>query len=98
MRSVEFLAWCRFGRGDSAETCVFVELTEEEAQSLEAQDKDVPFAQCEGVKDIYEKAYAQAVQQITEELREMDELGTAYLEEGQTADEVYQIGVEWKTE
>lgn len=98
MRSVEFLAWCQFGRGDSAETCIFVELTEEEAQRLEEQDKDIPFAQCEDVKDIYEKAYTQAVEQITEELRESDAMGTAYLDEGQMADEVYHVEVQWTTE
>ena len=50
------------------------------------------------MKDIYQKVYEQAVEQITQELREADDMGTAYLKEGQRADDVYPIDVEWPKE
>lgn len=96
---MEFCAVCRFGRFDSAETCVEVELTQEEAVRLETQDREAEsFAECEAVQDIYARAYRAAVAQITEELRESDAMGTAYLDEGQMADDVYHVEVLWTTE
>lgn len=99
MAKVEFLAWCRLSRFDSGMTYVDVELTFEEINRLAAQDKDAcSFAECEAVRDIYHKVYEQAVEQITEEMREADDMGTAYLKEGQRADDVYPIDVEWPKE
>lgn len=96
MKIVEFEAWCRFGRGDSGESYVEVELTEEELERLEEQDQAEDFDECEDVRDIYKKVYAVAVAQITEELRESDkEYGTTYLEGYESADDVYSIGVNW---
>ena len=40
MASVEFLAWCKFGRFSSGATYVDVNLTFEEITRLAAQDKD----------------------------------------------------------
>ena len=99
MTSVEFIAWCRFDRFSSGVTYVDVKLTWEEITRLAAQDKDAcSFEECEAVKDIYHKVYEQAVEQITQELREADDMGTAYLKEGQRADDVYPIDVEWPKE
>ena len=96
MARVEFLAWCRFDRFSSGMTYVDVELTFEEIGRLAAQDKDAcSFAECEDVRDIYQKVYEAAVAQITKELREADDQGTGYLSEGQRADDVYPINVEW---
>lgn len=93
---MEFLAWCRFGRGDSGETYVEVALTDEEIDRMAAQNKEEgTFEECEAVRDIYDRVYEAAVNQITEELREADKMGMAYLEEGQRADDVYAIGVNW---
>lgn len=99
MASVEFLAWCKFDRFSSGATYVDVELTWEEITRLAAQDKDeCSFAECEAVQDIYRKAYEKAVAQITQELREADDMGTAYLKEGQMADDVYPVSVDWPKE
>ena len=99
MATVEFLAWCRFSRFYSGMTYVNVELTFEEIGRLAAQDKDeCGFAECEAVRDIYEKVYEAAVTQTTEELREADDQGTGYLSEGQRADDVYPVEVEWPKE
>ena len=99
MARVEFLAWCRLNRFESGMTYVDVELTFEEIGRLAAQDKDAcSFAECEDVRDIYQKVYEAAVAQTTEELREADAQGTGYLSEGQRADDVYPITVEWPKE
>ena len=99
MAKVEFLAWCRLSRFDSGMTYVDVELTFEEINRLAAQDKDAcSFAECEAVRDIYEKVYEAAVAQTTEEMREADAQGTGYLSEGQRADDVYPVEVEWPKE
>lgn len=99
MAKVEFLAWCRLSRFDSGMTYVDVELTFEEINRLAAQDKDAcSFAECEAVRDIYEKVYEAAVAQTTEEMREADAQGTWYLSEGQRADDVYPVEVEWPKE
>ncbi len=96
MASVEFLAWCKFDRFSSGATYVDVKLTFEEITRLAAQDKDAcSFAECEAVKDIYHKVYEAAVAQLTEELREADDMGTGYLKEGQRADDVYPVNVDW---
>ena len=76
-----------------------VNLTFEEITRLAAQDKDeCSFAECEAVQDIYRKVYEKAVVQITQELREADDMGTAYIGEGQMADDVYPVSVDWPTE
>ena len=99
MASVEFIAWCRFSRFYSGVTYVDVELTFEEIGRLAAQDKDAcSFEECEAVKDIYRKVYGAAVEQITQELREADDMGTAYIGVDQRADDVYPVNVDWPKE
>lgn len=75
MKEFTFCAWCRFGKGDSGETWIDVELTDEEAERLVKHGTQTEvyyhgFSECEELKDLYQKIYAIAVDQITEELRE----------------------------
>lgn len=75
MEEFTFTAWCRFGKGDSGETFVDVELTDEEAKRLIEYGTKVEvyydgFYQCKELEDLYQKIYGIAVDQITEELRD----------------------------
>jgi hypothetical protein len=75
MKEFTFIAWCRFGRFDSGETEVEVELTDEEAERLIAYGTKADvfydgFSECEELKDIYKKVYSIAVDQMTEEMRD----------------------------
>lgn len=73
MKEFTFVAWCRFGKGDSGETEVEVELTDEEAERLISYGTKADiyydgFSECEELKDIYKKVYSIAVDQMTEEM------------------------------
>ncbi len=75
MKEFTFIAWCRFGRFDSGETEVEVELTDEEAERLISYGTKADifydgFSECEELKDIYKKVYSIAVDQMTEEMRD----------------------------
>lgn len=77
MKDFTFIAWCRFGRGDSGETEVEVELTDEEAERLISYGTKADiyyndFSNCKELKDIYKKVYSIAIDQMTEEMREGD--------------------------
>ena len=101
MASVEFLAWCHFGRlMGGCEMYVYMDLTDEEVRRLEEQDRDAEdFADCEAVRDIYAKVYERAVVLITEELLWSDtKHGTTYLDGYERADDIYTVGVNWPTE
>jgi hypothetical protein len=78
MKEFTFIAWCRFGKGDSGETEVEVELTDEEAERLISYGTKADifydgFSECEELKDIYKKVYSIAVDQMTEEMRDFGE-------------------------
>lgn len=101
MKGYEFPAWCSFGKGDSGESIVYFELTDEEAARLEATAKDPDiyydgFYEAEDLADIYKKVYAAAVEQITDELRDADLDIPA--DENWEADDTYAVGVEFPTE
>lgn len=104
MKTFTFPAWCNFGGGDSGETWVDVELTEEEAERLEhfGLQADVfyeEFKNCEELSDIYQKVYAVAVAQITAELRGSDELSEEYATDPDwKADKTYSCGVNFPEE
>lgn len=73
MKEFTFVAWCRFGKGDSGETEVEVELTDEEAERLISYGTKADiyydgFSECAELKDIYKKVYSIAVDQMTEEM------------------------------
>ena len=73
MKKFAFIAYCTFGRGDSGETKVEVELTDEEAEMLIrfGTQPDIyynGFSRCKELKEIYQKIYHLAVCQMTEEM------------------------------
>lgn len=75
MKEFTFPAWCNYGTGDSGESWVDVELTDEEAERLEKYGTQAEiyygeFYNCKELQDIYDKVYTIAVDQMTAELRE----------------------------
>jgi hypothetical protein len=75
MKEYTFTAYCTFGKGDSGETYVDVELTDEESERLEHYGKQADiyyrgFNNCESLKELYDKIYTIAVEQMTEEMRD----------------------------
>ena len=75
MKEFTFVAYCTFGRGDSGETWVDVELTDEDAERLIhfGTQPDIyygGFNRCKELEGLYKRIYSIAVDQITEELRE----------------------------
>lgn len=88
---VTFDCWCNFGKGDSGESYVEVEITEEEyARLKEAEDSGEEFCDCEAVADIYKKVYALAEADATADLR-----AAGILEDDEEAGDVYYIGVNY---
>lgn len=74
METITFLAYCTYGKGDSGESEVEVELTDEEYERVMALGTKADvfydgFSRCEELKDIYDKVYAIAVEQMTDEIR-----------------------------
>lgn len=101
MRSIEFSAWCSFGKNDNEETIVIFDLTEEEIERLQEAAEEWywdDFSDCEEVNDIYEKVLEAAVDQITEEMKENQPGFREMLGEGRKADSIYYIGVAWPEE
>lgn len=75
MKEYTFIAFCTFGKGDSGETEVEVELTDEEAKRLEQYGKQADiyydgFKNCKPLEDIYDKVYSISVEQMTEEMND----------------------------
>ena len=99
MREFTFIAWCRFGKGDSGETEVDVELTDEEAERLITYGTKANifydgFSECKELKDIYKKVYSIAVAQMTEEMRDYGDLDEDKLNNPNWAvDDSYACGV-----
>ena len=104
MKEFTFIAYCSFGKGDSGESYVDVELTEKEAKKLLAYgtDPDIyynDFEKCEELKDIYNKVYEIAIVQITNELRDTDWLEDKYKNDPNwRADDIYRCGVNFPYE
>ncbi len=104
MKEFTFTAYCTFGKGDSGETWIDVELTEEEAERLikYGTQADVyynGFSRCEELKDLYQRIYALAVKQITEELRDGDLIDEKDSSNPQwEADDTYPCGVNFPKE
>ena len=74
MNEYTFPAWCRLGAIETGETEVDLDLTDEEARMLEKYGRNIDifydgFANCEELRDLYNKVYAIAVEQMTEEIR-----------------------------
>ena len=94
MREFTFPAWVEFGRNDYGDTLVSVSLTDEEADRLikfgtRSEIYYNGFSQCDEIRDIYDKVYTAAVDQITEEL------GEDWLDEDERADNRYSCGVKF---
>jgi hypothetical protein len=73
MRNYTFIAYCTFGRCDSGETEVEVELTDEEAAKLIKLGTQPEifyngFSRCKELEDLYTKIYNIAVDQMTKEM------------------------------
>jgi hypothetical protein len=104
MKEFTFVAWCRFGKGDSGETEVDVELTDEEAERLTTYGTNTDiyyngFSTCKEVNDIYKKIYSIAVDQMTEEMRDFGDLDEEELNNPNwKVDDVYACGVEFPKE
>lgn len=104
MKEFTFIAYCTYGRGDSGETFVDVELTEKEAKKLikYGTNPDIyynDFENCEELKDIYDKVYAIAVEQMTDELRDYGDLDDEYADDPDwKVDDTYHCGVNFPEE
>ncbi len=102
MKTFTFPAWCRFGKGDSGETWIDVDLTDEESERLIefGTKEDVfynGFYNCIELRDLYHKIYGIAIDQITEELRDYGDLDEAK-DINWKADDTYACGVEFPSE
>ena len=79
-----------FGKGDYGESCVEMEITEEEYERLQkAQESGEEFVVCKLVEDIYERAYNLADEDATQDLIAADMLD----EDDEKASELYPITV-----
>ena len=101
MKEFTFPIYCYYGKGDSGESAIDVELTDEEAERLikygtQPEIYDNGFDECEELKDIYEKLYALAVEQITEEIMDSDD--ECEHDPNWKADENYPCGVSFPEE
>ena len=97
MREFTFTAWCRYGKGDSGESWIDVELTDQEAERLfhygtKAEIFYNGFDQCEELKDLYQRIYKLSVDQMTQEVKDASCLGDLYKPEWRI-DDTYQCGV-----
>jgi hypothetical protein len=83
-----------FGKGDGAESCVEMEVTDEEyARLQEAMESDDDFEDCELVQDIYERVYELANEDATQDL-----IDAGYLDENEKASESYPITIDYPEE
>lgn len=106
MKIFTFPAWCNYGGGDSRDSWVEVELTDEEAERLIAYGTqpdiyyDSDFGSCEEISDIYQKVYAAAVDQMTDEILCYDDsLDDEYRNDPEwRADSLYQCDVRFPNE
>lgn len=104
MKEYTFIAYCTFGKGDSGESWIDVELTDEEAERLikYGTQPDIyynGFRRCKELEDLYHKIYAIAVDQMTEELRDFGDLEENYARDPNfKVDDLYHCGVNFPTE
>jgi hypothetical protein len=104
VKEFTFIAWCRFGKGDSGETEVDVDLTDVEAEMLISYGTKADtfyngFSECEELEDIYKKVYSIAIDQMTEEMRDFGELDEEELNNPNwKVDDSYACGVNFPRE
>ena len=104
MKEFTFTAYCTFGKGDSGESWIDVELTDKEAERLIkfGTQPDIyynGFYLCKELEDLYSKIYAIAVDQMTEEMRDFGDLEEKYVNDPNfKVDDLYPCGVNFPTE
>ena len=104
MKEYTFTAYCNYGKGDSGESWIDVELTDEEAEMLEkyATQPEIyynEFYKCKELENLYKKIYILAVNQMTEELREFGDLEEKYASDPLwKVDALYSCGVNFPLE
>ncbi len=104
MKEFTFTAYCTFGKGDSGESWVDVELTDEEAERLvkfgtQAKIYYNGFSECEELKDLYQKVYDCAVDQMTEEMKDFGDLEEKYVNDPNwKVNDLYACGVNFPNE
>ena len=100
MREFVFPAWCSYGKCDTGESEIVVNLDDATAELLVkyASDPDVyydGFDSCLELSFLYDLVFKLADEQITEEIS----FGEIYeFKEGETASKVYPIGIEFPLE
>jgi hypothetical protein len=104
MKKFTFTAYCTFGKGDSGESWVDVELTDEEAERLikYGTQPDIyynEFSRCKELEDLYKKIYTIAVDQMTEEMKDFGDLDEKYANDPNwKVDDLYACGVNFPSE
>lgn len=104
MKTITFPAFCNFGKGDSGESWVDVELTDEEYDRIMKYGTNADFYYkefyyCKELKDLYDKVYAQAIDQMTEEMRDFGDLEEKYANDPNwKIDDLYYCGVHFPFE
>lgn len=104
MKTYTFVAWCNYGKGDSGESWIEVELTDEESAKLlhygtQADIYYKGFSTCKELEDLYKKIYIIAVEQMTEEIREFGDLDEKCAEDPDwKVDDTYPCGVNFPSE
>ena len=100
MKEFTFTAYCTFGKGDSGEAEIEVELTDEESDRLInfGTQPDIyynGFNRCNDLEDLYKKIYALAVEQMTDE---MNDFGDEDHSDDWQVDDTYACGVNFPRE
>ena len=104
MKEFTFTAYCTFGKGDSGESWIDVELTDEEAERLVkfGTQPDIyynGFSQCKELEDLYKRIYNLAVDQMTEEMRDFGDLEEKYASDPNwKVNDLYPCGVNFPFE
>ena len=104
MKEFTFTAYCRYGKGNSGESWIDVELTDEEAERLIKYGTQVEiyyneFSNCKELKDLYQKIYKLAIDQMTEEMKDFGDLDEKYANNPNwKIDELYPCGVHFPFE
>jgi hypothetical protein len=104
MKEYTFTAYCTFGKGDSGESWIDVALTDEESERLIkfGTQPDIyynEFSRCKELEDLYQKIYALAVDQMTQEMRDFGDLEEKYANDPNfKVDDLYACGVNFPRE
>lgn len=104
MKEYTFVAYCTLGRGNSGESFVDVELTDEEYDRLikYGTQPDIyynGFSKCKDLADLYKRIYDIAIEQMTEEMKDFGDLEEKYANDPNfKVDDLYPCGVSFPFE